>query len=120
MRQVQSLKRVKLQGTPFQLPDISIISPKELPNYESDNRAYYLSKTKFGHWPVYKKVQNTKITTEIKRISGNIIQFKQDLIKLAKLPPKNVTMNQTAQYVNVKGDVVDKIKQLFDKHIKPT
>ncbi|EGV62027.1 54S ribosomal protein img2, mitochondrial [Yamadazyma tenuis] len=101
----------------FQIPSLSLISFADLPNNGFGNGNYFISKTKFGHWPIYKKVQNTKITTEIKRIQGDVLQFKKDLVSLTRLNPKFVTVNQTAGYVNVKGDEVERLRSVFDKHI---
>lgn len=101
----------------FQIPALSSISVNDLPNNGFGEGNYYLTKTKFGHWPVYKKVQNTKITTEIKRVQGDIFQFKQDLIKLANINPQLITVNKTAGYVNIKGDVVDHMKNVFDEKL---
>lgn len=101
----------------YKIPSLESISVKDLPNNGFGKGSYHIAKTKFGHWPVYKKVQNTKISTEIKRIQGDIVQFKHDLIKIAKLNPKLVTANTLAGYINIKGDQVETLKQLFEKNI---
>ncbi|CAH6722807.1 54S ribosomal protein Img2p, mitochondrial [[Candida] jaroonii] len=98
----------------FQIPKLSSISTKDLPNNGFGKGTYFFSKTKFGHWRVYKKVQNTKITTELTQIKGDVLSLKHDLIKIAKLNPKTVTANPTTGIINIKGDVVDEIKQLFN------
>lgn len=100
----------------FEIPSLASITSKDLVNDSFGKGNYYFTKSKFGHWPVYKKVQNTKISTEIKRIQGDVLQFKQDLIKAANLNQRDVTANQTAGYVNVKGDKVESIKAVFDKY----
>lgn len=103
----------------FQIPELNSINVEELPNNGFGQGNYSLTKTKFGHWPVYKKVQNTKVTTEIKRIKGDIVQFKNDLLQAyPELDKKQVSINQLAGYVNIKGDRVDIIKQIFEQHIK--
>lgn len=103
---------------PYQFPPLSTIKAEELPNNGFGVNNYSISKTKYGHWPVYKKVQNTKVTTEIKRIEGDIDQFKMDLLNAYPgLKAENVTVNKTAGYVNVKGDLVDGVKQIFTENI---
>lgn len=102
----------------YQIPPLSSISVQDLPNNGFGEKNYYIAKTKFGYWPVYKKVQNTKITTEIKRIKGDLDQFKSDLLKqLPHIQAKNVVVNKHAGYVNVKGDVVEEINEVFNSQI---
>lgn len=103
---------------PYSLPLLSSISARDLPNNGFGVNNYFIQKTKFGHWPVYKKVQNTKITTEIKRIQGDLHQFKADLLAtVPSLEAKNVTVNLSAGYVNVRGDVVDEIKSALEEKV---
>ncbi|KAK6199396.1 60S ribosomal protein [Scheffersomyces amazonensis] len=101
--------------TSYEIPSLSSISYTDLPNNGFGNKNYSIKKTKFNHWPVYIKIQNTKITTEIKRIKGDINQFKQDLLRFN--PNLKITINKTAGYANVKGDVVDEIKAYFNEKI---
>lgn len=102
----------------YQIPPLSSISVQDLPNNGFGEKNYHIAKTKFGYWPVYKKVQNTKITTEIKRIKGDLDQFKVDLLKqLPQIQAKNVVVNKHAGYVNVRGDVVDEVNEVLNAHI---
>lgn len=104
---------------PYEFPALASIQAVDLPNNGFGINNYSISKTKYGHWPVYKKVQNTKVTTEIKRIKGDIEQFKNDLLQAHPLlKPENIMVNKVAGYVNVKGDVVEDIKQIFTENIK--
>lgn len=103
----------------YQFPPLASIKAEDLPNNGFGVNNYSICKSKYGHWPVYKKIQNTKISTEIKRIKGDIDQFKIDLLQAhPQLKPENITVNKTAGYVNIKGDVVDEIKQIFADNIK--
>lgn len=102
--------------TPYEIAPLSSISYLDLPNNGFGIKNYSLNKSKNGHWPVYLKVQNTKITTEIKRIKGDLKQFKRDLTALN--PKFEITINEIAGYANVKGDVVNEIKELLDQNIK--
>lgn len=110
------LNTIKTGG--YQLPSLASISAQDLAHNGFGHGNYFLTKTKFGHWPVYKKIQNTKITTEIKRIQGDINKFKADLVQAARINPQLVTVNKTAGYVNIKGDVVENVKRVFDQYIK--
>lgn len=102
----------------FEFPPLLTVSAEELPNNGFGIKNYFIERTKYGHWPVYKKIQNTKITTEIKRIKGDIDQFKRDLMRAyPELPQERVTVNRTAGYVNIKGDWVDDIKSIFSAKI---
>ncbi|CAK7892886.1 54S ribosomal protein Img2p, mitochondrial [[Candida] anglica] len=121
-----SLKKLYIESiprniTPYQFPALASIGRPavELPNETFGKQNYYISKTKFGHWPVYLKIQNTKITTEIKKLQGDVHQFKADLLKaIPGLDEGHVTVNSHAGYVNVKGDLVQLIKQVFNEKIK--
>lgn len=97
------------------------VSAQQLPNNTFDTqRLYAIKQTKFGHWPVYKKIQNTKITTEIKRVEGNVKLFADELSELMKnegILPQNVKVNTLTGEVNIKGDHVSSIKGLLDKHL---
>ncbi|KAI5959335.1 IMG2 [Candida theae] len=95
--------------------DLSSVSYRDLPNNGFGINNYYITKTKFHHWPVYKKIQNTKITTEIKRIQGDLHKLKQDL--LDAYPHFEINMNQSAGILNIKGDVTKEVNELFDRQI---
>lgn len=102
----------------FQFPKLSEISYKELPNNGFGINNYYIPKTKFNHWPVYIKIQNTKITTEIKRVEGDLLKLRQDLLNFN--PNYKLTINSTAGIINIKGDVVEEIKSYLDKNSSST
>ncbi|EAZ63693.1 60S ribosomal protein [Scheffersomyces stipitis CBS 6054] len=97
---------------PYEVPALSSINHQDLPNNGFGNNNYSINATKYKHWPVYLKVQNTKYTTEIKRIQGDLFQFKKDLLSLN--PSLDITINKNAGYVNIKGNVVEEIKSYFD------
>lgn len=100
---------------PYEIPQLSNIKYTDLPNTGFGINNYAIPQTKFKHWPVYLKIQNTKITTEIKRIQGDINQFKSDLLALN--PKLEITVNSTVGYVNVKGNVVDEVKEYLEKYV---
>lgn len=108
------LPKPELERYAFQ--DLNSISHRDLPNNGFGIKNYYITKTKFHHWPVYKKIQNTKITTEIKRVQGDLYQLKQDLLQA--YPQFEISVNQSAGIVNIKGDATKEVIDLFEKEIK--
>lgn len=103
----------------YQIPALSSISSKDLPNNGFGINNYHIKKTKYGHWPVYKKIQNTKVTTEIKRVQGDLDQFRFDLLKqIPQIKASNIVVNKVAGYINIKGDVVDLVNEAFSVNIK--
>lgn len=100
---------------------LTSVSASQLPNNTFETQQLYsIRKTKFGHWPVYKKIQNTKITTEVKRVEGNVKLFAEELCKMVNrgnVLARNVKVNELTGEVNIKGDHVDEIKGIFDKHL---
>ncbi|RKP28356.1 hypothetical protein METBISCDRAFT_26866 [Metschnikowia bicuspidata] len=99
---------------------LDAVTPAQLPNNAFDQQKLYaIRRSKFGHWPVYKKVQNTKITTEIKRVDGNVRLFASELQALmgGSRTAKDIRVNGLTGEVNIKGDHVAKIKGLLDTHL---
>lgn len=114
------LKAVRIAAIPkevplYAIPQLSTISYKDLPNNGFGEKNYSIVKTKFKQWPVYLKVQNTKITTEIKRVKGDINQLKHDLLKIN--PNFQISVNQRIGYINIRGDIVNQLKQKFDENL---
>lgn len=121
---VTLLKLVRIPWAPvvetlYKAPPLESISFAELPNnaFETEN-LYYIKKTAFGHWPVYKKIQNTRVSTEIKRVEGDVTRFADDLKELINQQNLSVMVSKKTGSVNIKGDHVHLITQLLDAHIK--
>lgn len=106
----------------YQAPSLSSISASELPNNAfENNQLYHIKRTTYGHWPVYKKVQNTKISTEIKRVEGDVSRFAKELVALiseGSLKPDHIKVNTITGQVNIKGDFVEEIRTVLDEHVK--
>lgn len=116
---VPKLQEVKAS---FQIPALSTISASQLPNnsFETSGK-YFIQKSAFQHWPVYKKVQNTRISTEIKRVEGNVSLFAEELFQVLddpRLKADQIKVNTLTGEVNIKGDYVDKIKDILDRDVK--
>lgn len=117
MKTTAALRSVRLAANvkPYEIPALLSVLFSELPNNGFGQNNYYVKKSKLNNWPVYLKKQNTKTTTEIKRIQGDVLAFKNDLLALN--PQLKVSANQHAGYVNIKGDVVKKIISYFDQYM---
>lgn len=105
----------------YSAPSLLSVSAADLPNnaFENEN-LYYIKKTAYGHWPVYKKIQNTKVSTEIKRVEGDVSRFALDLRRVLgnAVLTKNIKVNTITGEVNIKGDHTDAIKEVLEKHVK--
>lgn len=117
--------RVQMPVVPkpiYQAPSLSSIAANQLPNntFEKQNQ-YYITKSAIGSWPVYKKVQNTKTTTEIKRVKGNVMLFADELSRVLfnnNVPKKHVRVNTLTGEVNIKGDRSKDIRKILNKMAK--
>lgn len=105
----------------YSAPPLSAVTPEELPNNTFETQGQYsINKSTYGHWPVYKKVQNTKISTEIKRVQGNVRLFAQELTRFinnGNVLPRNIRVNTLTGEVNIKGDHVAAICRVLDEKI---
>ncbi|KAG7661934.1 IMG2 [[Candida] subhashii] len=101
----------------YEIPSLSSITYKDLPDPKFGNKTYHVPMTKFKHWPVYPKIQGSRRQTEIKRVQGDVVQLSKDLLKLN---PNLIIakVNTTAGYINIKGDVTEEIKQYFNRELK--
>lgn len=112
----------KVETPVYTPPALSSVTAADLPNNEFvSNNQYFIKKTAFGHWPVYKKIQNTRISTEVKRVEGNVKLFAEELLKHVNngnILKRNVKVNTVTGEVNIKGDYTEQVKTILDKHIK--
>lgn len=112
---LRTITKIPTHIKPYEIPSLSSVTHTDLPNNGFGVKNYYIAKSKQDYWPVYLKIQNTKVTTEIKRIQGDVMQFKEDLLAFNK--NFIIKANPTVGYINIKGDVVEKVKAYFDKHM---
>ncbi|GEQ70368.1 hypothetical protein JCM33374_g4045 [Metschnikowia sp. JCM 33374] len=101
----------------YAVPSLSSITANELPNntFEQKNQ-YHIPKSSVGRWPVYKKVQNTKISTEIKRVKGNVMLFADELARVLfnnNVPKKHIRVNTLTGEVNIKGDRIKDVRKIL-------
>ncbi|EMG45837.1 IMG2 54S ribosomal protein IMG2 [Candida maltosa Xu316] len=116
---VVSALRIRAPKAPlavYEFPKLESISVQNLPNNGFGAKNYHIPKTNFNHWPVYLKTRSNRITTEIKRVQGDVLQLRDDLKKF--FPESRVTVNTTAGIVNIKGNVVVEVKNIFNHHMK--
>ncbi|EER33387.1 conserved hypothetical protein [Candida tropicalis MYA-3404] len=114
-----AVKAPKPEVQLYKFPSLDQIKSSNLPNNGFGKGNYFIPKSKYNHWPVYLKISNTKQITEIRKIKGDLIQFRSDLLKLigddsVKL---ETTMNTTAGILNIKGNVVKEVKEVLDKYV---
>lgn len=103
----------------YTAPALSKINVGDLPNsvFEKSD-LYHIKKTSNGYWPVYKRIQNTKISTEIKRVDGNVRLFAKELVQqLDTIDSKRneIKVNSITGQVSIKGDFSDEISSFLDK-----
>lgn len=107
--------------TKYLNPSLAEIKVDELPNspFEKDG-LYLIKKSSNGYWPVYKKVQNTRTSTEIKRVEGNTALFAKELLHhLAHVAPKkeDIRISAVTGQINIKGDYSEEIKTFLDQKL---
>lgn len=99
----------------YKIPNLSSIIHEELPGNGFGSHNYAISMSSYKHWPVYLNIQNTKISTDIRKITGDANRLKLDLLELN--PTWKVTVNAANNSVRLKGDHVATIKLLLNKHL---
>lgn len=78
------------------------------------SRTYFIKRSKFGHLPVYKTIKSKAIYTEVRKIQGNSIQLRSELLELIpELSPKNLKIVQQSNKLLMKGDYVDVVKDVL-------
>lgn len=101
---------------PYVFEDLKKIFYKDLPNNGFGIKNYEIIKSKFNKWPVYSRIQRQQVSTEIKRIKGDVEQFKKDLLKInSEFVIDNKCTNGN---INIKGDHVNMLKKYFDENVK--
>lgn len=103
----------------YTAPALSKINVSDLPNsvFEKSD-LYHIKKTSNGYWPVYKRIQNTKVTTEIKRVDGNVRLFAKELVdQLGMIDTKKneIKVNSITGQVSIKGDFSDEISSFLNE-----
>lgn len=92
---------------------------QSLPNNDFEKRnQYHVKRSKTGAWPVYKKIQNTRISTEVKRVQGNVELLAQHIT--TNIPGYNskkniLKINKATGEINIKGDFVPQIKSILEE-----
>lgn len=119
LRAVRVIPPTSKNNVLYTAPILSNITIDDLPNGEFErSRRYHIKRTSNGCWPVYKKVQNTKVSTEVKRIDGDVNLFAEELTKKLKDfdSKKNaVKVIPVSGQVNTRGDFVEDIKAVLDR-----
>ncbi|QWU89208.1 hypothetical protein CA3LBN_003531 [Candidozyma haemuli] len=106
----------------YAAPLLSSLSVEDLPNSTYDKaRLYSIRKTSNGYWPVYKRLQNTKVSTEVKRVDGNVHLFAKELVQhLDTTNPiqEKLKINSVTGLVSIKGDHTEKIVSFLEENYR--
>lgn len=102
------------------LPSLESISASQL--VQKPNPAdYFIKRTSNGNLPIYKTVRSQATWTDIKRVEGNLVSFRNDLQQA--LAANNIAFDEPdffcilqSNTLRVKGDYVKDISKLLEQH----
>ncbi|QLQ81301.1 hypothetical protein HG537_0F00620 [Torulaspora globosa] len=100
-------------------PRIQEVKPEEILGSESFGKGkYFVSRSATGNLPVYTdyKAGGNKVVTEIRKISGDIIQLRNDLqAELPQIPQEAWKVVMQSKKIVIKGDAACKVKEVLQK-----
>lgn len=100
-------------------PRIQDVKPEELLGSEAFGKGkYYVSRSSTGNLPVYTdyKAGGNKVVTEIRKISGDIIQLRNDLqAELPQIPREAWRVIMQSKKIVIKGDAASSVKEVLQK-----
>lgn len=103
----------KLFTLRFAPPSLASVAAEMLPNNAFERgRCYAVQRTRFGHWPVYRKVQNIRVSTEVKRVAGNVERFAEEIKEVVA---GKIRVNKATGEVNVGGDHVAALVKFLEQ-----
>ncbi|SCU92116.1 LADA_0F14444g1_1 [Lachancea dasiensis] len=97
-------------------PAIQDIKPSDLVGHQSFGvKSYFVERSATGNLPVYTDFKSGgKVVTEIRRISGDPVQLRNDLQeKLKHIPKSSFRVMMQAKKVVIQGDVVKQVKNVL-------
>ncbi|AEY97250.1 FAER262Cp [Eremothecium gossypii FDAG1] len=96
-------------------PRASDISLDQLPGASNFGRkTYSVARSSTGNLPVYSEYKSGKVYTEVRKISGDIIQLRDDLQqRLPKIPRDSWTVIMQSKKLLIKGYYVREIKHVL-------
>ncbi|AWU73478.1 uncharacterized protein C5L36_0A00860 [Pichia kudriavzevii] len=97
------------------LPSLDSISVAQL-TAKPPLASYSLPRTSKGNLPIYRTIRSQAVYTEIKRVQGNVVSFRNDLQTLLPHIPKEKYSCRTINgCLRIKGDFKDEILELLQK-----
>ncbi|QLL31095.1 hypothetical protein HG536_0A09120 [Torulaspora globosa] len=100
-------------------PRIQDVKPEELLGSEAFGRGkYYVARSATGNLPVYTdyKAGGNKLVTEIRKISGDIIQLRNDLqAELPQIPKEAWRVVMQSKKIVIKGDAASSVKEVLQR-----
>jgi large subunit ribosomal protein L49 len=97
------------------LPSLDSISISQLTT-KPQLKSYFVPRTSQGNLPVYKTYRSQAVYTDIKRIQGNVVQFRNDLQELLpQIKKENFNCHVINGSLRIKGDHSQIIKEILDK-----
>ncbi|ODV95917.1 hypothetical protein PACTADRAFT_49352 [Pachysolen tannophilus NRRL Y-2460] len=98
-------------------PKLSEINVDELYGNKAfgvNTKTYHVSRSKFNHLPVYKTIKSKNIYTEIRKIKGDIVSFRNDLQESLPYIDKNAfKCVMESKKILIKGDFTDDVKNIL-------
>lgn len=106
-----------LESTFTIFPRIQDVKPEDLLGSSSfEKQQYFVERSATGNLPVYTdyKAGGNKSVTEIRKITGNIVQLRNDLqAELPRIDKDAWTIRPQSNKIVVKGDVAQDIKKVL-------
>ncbi|TID26133.1 hypothetical protein CANINC_002828 [Pichia inconspicua] len=97
------------------LPPLSSITADQLTTAPT-LLSYYLPRTSNGNLPVYRTIRSQAMYTDIKRVQGNIVQFRNELQQLLPhIPKQNFICHTVSGTLKIKGDHLLDVKKALNK-----
>lgn len=102
------------------LPSLESISASQLVQRPQPTD-YFLKRTSNGNLPIYKTLRSQAVWTDVKRVEGNIVSFRNDLQQA--LAAHNVAYDEPdffcltqSNTLRIKGDYVKEISKILEKY----
>lgn len=106
-----------LESTFTIFPRIQDVKPEELLGGGSlERRTYFVERSSTGNLPVYTdyKAGGNKLVTEIRKVSGDIVQLRNDLqAELPHIPKEAWAIRPQSKKIVIKGNVALDIKTVL-------
>lgn len=102
------------------LPTLDSISASQLVQ-KPNSTDYFLKRTSNGNLPIYKTVRSQATWTDIKRVEGNIVSFRNDVqqaLAASDIPfdEPNFFCIVQSNTLRIKGDYVKDLSKILDKY----